>query len=85
MASMVEPSWYLCAGFGSGAVSLSSFAPQDPSTNLNGAIVKGIDVLEKQLARSIVPLRFGTLVASPTAPATRTGSIAMSCFESSEK
>ena len=48
--------------FGAGPVSLSSFSPQDPSTNLNGAIVKGVAVLEKQLERSTVPLRFGTLV-----------------------
>ncbi len=51
-------------GFAPGAapVSLANFSSQDPSTNLNGAIVKGLDVLEKQLEHSVVPLRFGTLV-----------------------
>lgn len=47
---------------GTGKVSLSTFKPQDPSTNLNGAVVKAIDVLEKQLERATAPLRFGTLV-----------------------
>lgn len=49
-------------GFAPGSVTLANFAPQDPSTNLNGAIVKGVEVLEKQIDRSPVPLRFGTLV-----------------------
>ncbi|MBI5545400.1 MAG: VWA domain-containing protein [Deltaproteobacteria bacterium] len=45
-----------------GSAALASFRPKDPSTNLNGAIVEAIKVLEKQLERSPVPLRFGTLV-----------------------
>ncbi len=44
------------------AGSLSGFHSKDPSTNLNGAVVEAIKVLEKQLAHSPVPLRFGTLV-----------------------
>jgi hypothetical protein len=47
---------------GGGAGSLSGFRPKDPSTNLYGAVVKAIEVLEKQLEKSPVPLRFGTLV-----------------------
>jgi hypothetical protein len=47
---------------GAGTVNLAGFATADPSTNLNGAMIKGIDVLEKHLERSPVPLRFGTLV-----------------------
>jgi len=35
---------------------------KDPSTNLNGAIVKAVDKTEKQMARASQPLRFGTLV-----------------------
>ncbi len=45
-----------------GATGISSLKPRDPSTNLNGAIVEAIKVLEKQLDHSPVPLRFGTLV-----------------------
>jgi hypothetical protein len=41
---------------------LSGFHSTDPSTNLNGAVVKAIQVLSKQLDKSPVPLRFGTLV-----------------------
>lgn len=52
-------------GFASGkagATGLSTLKPKDPSTNLNGAIVEAVKVLEKQLEHSPVPLRFGTLV-----------------------
>lgn len=49
-------------GPGGGNINLSGFASTDPSTNLNGAVVKGIDVLQKQLEKSPTPLRFGTLV-----------------------
>lgn len=45
-----------------GAAGLASMKPKDPSTNLNGAIVEAMKVLEKQLDHSPVPLRFGTLV-----------------------
>ena len=41
---------------------LSNYEPKDPSTNLNGAIIKGVEVLEEAKAKSDVPLRFGTLV-----------------------
>jgi hypothetical protein len=49
-------------GPGGGAVNLSGFNSTDPSTNLKGAVVKGLEVLAKQLQRSPTPLRFGTLV-----------------------
>ena len=45
-----------------GVQRLSSFKPQDPSTNLNGAVVHGLDELDRALAHSEHPLRFGTLV-----------------------
>ncbi|MGC4117714.1 MAG: VWA domain-containing protein [Myxococcales bacterium] len=45
-----------------GPASLASFQLKDPSTNLNGAVVEAIKVLEKQIEKSPVPLRFGTLV-----------------------
>jgi hypothetical protein len=45
-----------------GIGSLGGFHSRDPSTNLNGAVVEAIKVLEKQLEHSPVPLRFGTLV-----------------------
>jgi hypothetical protein len=50
------------AGGHAGVGSLGGFHSKDPSTNLNGAVVEAIKVLEKQLEKSPVPLRFGTLV-----------------------
>jgi hypothetical protein len=50
------------AGGHAGVGSLSGFSSKDPSTNLYGAVVEAIKVLEKQLEKSPVPLRFGTLV-----------------------
>lgn len=41
---------------------LASRKSNDPSTNLNGAVVEAIDVLEKKLKSSTQPLRFATLV-----------------------
>lgn len=41
---------------------LDDFNPRDPSTNLNGAVVQALTILERQLKRARVPLRFGTLV-----------------------
>ncbi len=35
---------------------------KDPSTNLNGAVVEAVRVLEKQMGKASQPLRFGTLV-----------------------
>jgi hypothetical protein len=35
---------------------------RDPSTNLHGAVVKGLEVLRAQMDRSTLALRFGTLV-----------------------
>jgi hypothetical protein len=46
-----------------GAVSnLGTRRPRDPSTNLNGAVVEGVKVLQQQMEHAPVPLRFGTLV-----------------------
>jgi hypothetical protein len=41
---------------------LQSFLSKDPSTNLNGAIIKGAALLQQAEDASDVPLRFGTLV-----------------------
>jgi hypothetical protein len=41
---------------------LDSFQSRDPSTNLNGAVMQGLEVLDRQLRRATVPIRFGTLV-----------------------
>lgn len=41
---------------------LDGFNSRDPSTNLNGAVVAALQVLDRKLARSRLPLRFGTLV-----------------------
>ncbi len=45
-----------------GAQGLSSFKPRDPSTNLNGAVVKALDELDNSLGKAKQPLKFGTLV-----------------------
>lgn len=44
------------------ANSLSGFTPKDPSTNLNGAIIQGLEVLDEGLEEADNPLRIGTLV-----------------------
>ncbi len=54
-------------GTGTGQLSgrngrLSSWKTEDPSTNLNGAIVEAVKVLDEARESSDVPLRFGTLV-----------------------
>lgn len=54
---------FTSAGGAQGAIGrLGSFRPRDPSTNLHGAVVQAIGVLDAELARSQVPLRFGTVV-----------------------
>ncbi len=45
-----------------GAQQLASFKPKDPSTNLNGAVVKALDELDAALGRAPQPMKFGTLV-----------------------
>jgi hypothetical protein len=45
-----------------GLARLSEFKTQDPSTNLNGAIVQAIDKVTRALEQAKVPLRFGTIV-----------------------
>lgn len=40
----------------------AGFQSRDPSTNLNGAVVEAIKILDHQMSQSTVPLRFGTLV-----------------------
>jgi Mg-chelatase subunit ChlD len=44
------------------ANSLSGFSPKDPSTNLNGAIIQGLQVLDEGLEKAENPLKIGTLV-----------------------
>lgn len=41
---------------------LTLYKARDPSTNLNGAVIEGIKVLQRQMTASSVPLTFGTLV-----------------------
>jgi hypothetical protein len=41
---------------------LDGFNAKDPSTNLNGAVVSALKVLDNKLAHSRMPLHFGTLV-----------------------
>lgn len=63
-----SPRIHQISGFtgGSNAVAgvdrLGSFKARDPSTNLNGAVVEGIRVLERQMGSASTPLSFGTLV-----------------------
>ena len=53
-------------GFGGnvrgGVGALATRRPRDPSTNLNGAVIEGVKVLQQQMEHAPVPLRFGTLV-----------------------
>ena len=44
------------------ARALVGYQSKDPSTNLNGAVVEAIKLLDHQMSQSSVPLRFGTLV-----------------------
>ena len=44
------------------ANSLQSFQPKDKSTNLNGAIVQGLQVLDEGLEKAENPLKIGTMV-----------------------
>ena len=41
---------------------IGAFAAEDPSTNLNGAVVQGLEVLDEVLEDAKTPLKFGTLV-----------------------
>lgn len=56
------------SGFGSpgsakaGIAGLASYKPQDPSTNLNGAVIKALAELDKALEHAEHPMKFGTLV-----------------------
>lgn len=45
-----------------GLEGLRSYKARDPSTNLNGAVVQGLEVLRKELDKDKRPLKFGTLV-----------------------
>jgi hypothetical protein len=45
-----------------GAAQLATFKPKDPSTNLNGGVVKALDELDNALGKATQPLKFGTLV-----------------------
>lgn len=49
-------------GAKAGIAELKSFKPQDPSTNLNGAVVAGLAELDRALSQAEHPMRFGTLV-----------------------
>lgn len=46
----------------SGIERLDSFKSRDPSTNLNGAVLEAVKVLDRQTRRTKVPLVFGTIV-----------------------
>lgn len=45
-----------------GLEGLRSYKPKDPSTNLHGAVVQGLEVLDEALEKDKRPLKFGTLV-----------------------
>jgi hypothetical protein len=45
-----------------GISALSARKAKDPSTNLHGAVVEALGVLDDRMSRSTQPLRFGTLV-----------------------
>lgn len=45
-----------------GLEGLRTYVPKDPSTNLHGAVVQGLEVLDEALQKDKRPLKFGTLV-----------------------
>ncbi len=49
-------------GIRAAAERLGSFKGRDPSTNLNGAVIEGLKVLDKSLEHAQTPLKFGSLV-----------------------
>lgn len=49
-------------GAAAGINALSNYRPRDPSTNLHGAVVAGLQQLDRSLASATQPLKFGTLV-----------------------
>ena len=49
-------------GVRAAAERLGSFKGRDPSTNLNGAVIEGLKVLDKALEHAQTPLKFGSLV-----------------------
>ncbi len=50
------------ASIDGGLNGLRQYKAQDPSTNLNGAVIQGLQQLEKELDADKRPLKFGTLV-----------------------
>jgi von Willebrand factor type A domain len=63
-----------------GLSALAHFHPRDPSTNLNGAVVRALEVLSQAVSRARTPLRFGTLVVF-TDGTDRAGRVAFSEVE----
>jgi hypothetical protein len=61
-----SPTIQQISGFSSTGVAgldqLTLYKPRDPSTNLNGAVIEGLKVIEQQMAASPTPITFGTLV-----------------------
>src|SRR5215813_10777731 len=53
---------FSASGGAGGVAALGHFHPRDPSTNLHGAVVQGIQTLEKALATAPQPIKIGTLV-----------------------
>ncbi len=49
-------------GAAAGIARLDTYKARDPSTNLNGAVIEGFKVLNRQMRSSPTPLTFGTLV-----------------------
>ncbi|MCU0694170.1 MAG: VWA domain-containing protein, partial [Polyangiaceae bacterium] len=58
----IAPFTSSAGGATAGVKRLESFKARDPSTNLNGAVIKGLEELDKALASAEHPMRFGTLV-----------------------
>ena len=58
----IAPFTSSAGGATAGVKRLQTFKAQDPSTNLNGAIIKGLEELDAALKKADNPMRFGTLV-----------------------
>ncbi len=64
-----SPNIFPIVGFSSGSSGIKNAADRlgtahgkDPSTNLNGAVVEGLKLLDRTMAHGPSPLKFGTLV-----------------------
>src|SRR5215813_8276215 len=59
---LVPISAFSAGGAAGGVAALAHYRPRDPSTNLHGAVVQGIQTLQKALESAPQPIKIGALV-----------------------